>query len=85
MKYKYTLTIRGFETIQKEASHPFKGWQGGLKTIMKKAQYIQVKRGNKTVKRIELIMFDGCVLYSLEDWRQWNKNPHLKLIEQLHK
>ena len=40
--YKYTLTLRGFRTIQREAAHPFKGWEGGLDNIMRKAVYINV-------------------------------------------
>ena len=82
--YKYTLTERGFRTIVKEAAHPFKGWNGGIKTVMKEARWFTVKRGEKTVQRIKIIMHDGCILYSVSDWRDWNKNPHAKLIERLH-
>lgn len=84
MKYKYTLTLAGFRTIEREARHPFKGWEGGLKTIMKSASYINVTRGNKTVKRIMLTMHDGSKLYSLADWRSWNKNSSNILFRTLH-
>ena len=83
-RWKYTLTKRGFKTIVKEASHPFKGWKGGIETVMKKACWFTVKRGKTTVKRIKIVMHDGCIVYSVADWRAWNKNPHAKLIERLH-
>ena len=82
--YKYTLTLRGFRTIQREASHPFKGWEGGLDNIMRKAVYINVTRGDKTIKRIMLVMKDGSKIYSLKDWRSWNSNPTSILMRTLN-
>lgn len=84
MKYKYTLTLAGFRTIQREAAHPIYGWEGGLETVMKSANYINVTRGEKTVKRIMLTMHDGSKLYSLADWRSWNKNPTAILFRTLN-
>ena len=84
MKYKYTLTLAGFRTIEREARHPFKGWDGGLKTIMRSAQYINVTRGDKTVKRIMLTMHDGSKIYSLADWRSWNSNSTAILFRTLN-
>ena len=83
-QYKYTLTLRGFETMQREASHPFKGYEGGLNNIMKKAYWVNVKRGNKTIKRIIVQMKDGSKLYSLADWRSWNNNPHTILMRTIN-
>jgi len=83
-QYKYTLTLRGFQTIQREAAHPFKGYEGGLSNIMKKAYWVNVTRGNKTIKRIIVVMKDGSKLYSLADWRSWNSNPHTILMRTLH-
>ena len=54
-QYKYTLTLRGFQTMQREAAHPFKGYEGGLSNIMKKAYWVNVTRGNKTIKRIKKV------------------------------
>lgn len=83
-QYKYTLTLRGFQTIQREARHPFKGWTGGLDNIMRKAVYINVTRGDKTVKRIMMVMNDGSKIYSLKDWRSWNSNSHYILTRTLN-
>ena len=83
-QYKYTLTLRGFRTIQREAAHPFKGWKGGLNNIMRKAVYINVTRGDKTVKRIMIVMKDGSKIYSLADWRSWNSNSHHILTRTLN-
>ena len=83
-KYKYTLTKRGFSTIIREAAHPFKGWKGGINQIMKKAEWINVTRGEKTIKRIRLTMHDGSRIYSLDDWRSWNSNSHSISIRTLH-
>lgn len=82
--YKYTLTLRGFRTIQREAAHPFKGWEGGLDNIMRKAVYINVTRGDKTIKRIMLVMKDGSKIFSLKDWRSWNSNPTSILMRTLN-
>tara|TARA_R100000655_G_scaffold110132_1_gene168063 strand:+ start:26358 stop:26657 length:300 start_codon:yes stop_codon:yes gene_type:complete len=83
-QYKYTLTLRGFQTMQREAAHPFKGYEGGLNNIMKKAYWVNVTRGNKTIKRIIVQMKDGSKLYSLADWRSWNNNPHTILMRTLN-
>lgn len=83
MKYKYTLTLQGFRTIQREAAHPFKGWDGGLDTVLRSAQYINVTRGEKTVKRIMLTMHDGSKIYSLADWRSWNSGSTAVLFRTL--
>jgi hypothetical protein len=84
MMYKYTLTLRGFQTIQREAAHPFKGWEGGLDNIMRKAVYINVTRGDKTIKRIMLVMKDGSKIFSLKDWRSWNNDPTSILMRTLN-
>ena len=55
-----------------------------IDNIMKKAYWVNVTRGNKTIKRIIVQMKDGSKLYSLADWRSWNNNPHTILMRTLN-
>lgn len=70
--YKYSLTKRGLKTIYKDIHAPITGWRCGWDGIVTSCKWINVQRGPRQVRRIQVVLFDGTIINSLNDWKRWN-------------